>query len=45
MKSLSFRNSSKRIESIINHYQMPETEEGSSYYDEDLQFSTFRSED
>lgn len=43
MKVLSFRNSSKLIASLLQG-ELVNGEEY-SYYDEDLQFSTFRSDD
>jgi len=43
MKVLSFRNSSKLIASLLQDEHM--NAEEYSYYDEDLQFSTFRSDD
>ncbi len=45
MKSLAFRNSSKAIAAMLAPKESPAHEEGPSFYDEDLQFSTFRSED
>ena len=43
MKVLSFRNSSKLITSLLQEETVHA--EDYSYYDEDLQFSTFRSDD
>lgn len=45
MKPLSFRNSSRIIASLLSFRDSPAEEERESYYDEDLQFSTFRSDD
>lgn len=45
MKQLSFRNSSKAIQALLTPHPQPTPEEGPSFYDEDLQFSTFRSDD
>ena len=45
MKQLSFRNSSKAIQALLAPHPQTTPEEGSSFYDEDLQFSTFRSDD
>lgn len=45
MRSFSFRNSSTVISSIVNNRAPAFVEEEDSYYNEDLQFSTFRSED
>jgi hypothetical protein len=46
MKPLSFRNSSKAITALLApHPPTAPQEEGPSFYDEDLQFSTFRSDD
>lgn len=44
MKSISFRNSAKIIATILAPTDRPQ-EEAESFYDEDLQFSTFRSDD
>jgi hypothetical protein len=43
MKVLSFRNSSKLLASLLYEENVNAGEY--SYYDEDLQFSTFRSDD
>lgn len=45
MRSLTFRNSSKAIKAILAPKESHSHEEGPSFYDEELQFSTFRSED
>lgn len=43
MKTISFINSSKLVHHLLSH--SPQHEQEDSYYDEDLQFSTFRSDD
>ena len=45
MRPLTFRNSSKAIAALLSPRETPPHEEASSFYDEELQFSTFRSED
>lgn len=45
MKQLSFRNSSKAIQALLAPHPHTTPEEATSFYDEDLQFSTFRSDD
>lgn len=45
MKPLAFRNSSRVLAALLAPHDLPACEEGPSFYDEDLQFSTFRSDD
>lgn len=45
MKSFSFRNSSRTLRALLAAPAPPRPEATDSFYDEDLQFSTFRSDD
>jgi hypothetical protein len=45
MKPLAFRNSSRALAALLAPTPSPAHDETPSFYDEDLQFSTFRSDD